>query len=621
MNNYDKNMESIKQVRPQLYQQIQDYKKSADDIHKLAFVSQSSRDGNQYLTIVKDDVEYRMNSNYRPLEEANRWSQQCDLLNINVVIQMFGLGNGYCVRELVKKLRKNDHIIVVEPSYELFLHVINEYDISDILEDVRVSLTITELSQSMFGVLLSQYIHWMNIKSQVICIHPQYDKCFHLEHKEYLEKLKENNYRTLVNRNTEAYFGRDLVNNTIHNFKYIPNSNYILELKGKIPTNVPAIIVAAGPSLDLNIEELKQAKGKAIIFATDTALRYLYKHGIVADFAVTMDPRKPPSYFDDTAFEQLPLFCGSDANRLALCKHQERKIWFGCHDFFNILYRSFGKRISILNPGGSVATAAFSLCKTLGFENIILIGQDLAYKGEVTHAEGDICSVQDEEDGICYVEGIDGNPIKSRHDWYIYLKWFENAISETKSTGNVIDATEGGAKIHGTEIMTLKEAIQKFCIQPVDVKAIMEQIPNTFQKDDLRKALDYLEDAYNDVLTLPRKAEEIVTLCNKGLNEIKKTQRSGKIAQIGKQIVDRNKEITQKPVYTLVDNIIKHDVLNELQEIAVVHKDAGEGFKKTYESTKTIYKSVSNAARELEPLLKEAFEAFKLQVRGDHDAE
>lgn len=619
MDNYDKNMECIKQVRPKLYQQMQEFQDEMK-LTKLMTVSQPSRDGNQFLTVTRDSVEYRMNSNYRPIEEASRWSKQYELNNVNIILHVFGFGNGYCVRELKKKLRHGDHMIIVEPSYELFSHVLHEYDISDLMEDVRLSLTITELNVSMLGILLSQYVHWMNIQSQMICIHPQYDKVFCKECKEYLAKLNENNYRTLVNRNTEAYFGRDLVNNTIYNYKYIPNSNYLLELVGKIRKDIPAIIVAAGPSLDINIEELKRAKGKAVIVACDTALRYLYKHGIVADFAVTMDPQKPPSYFDHTEFELIPLFCGSEANREALCKHEGRKIWFGCHSFLNILYQSFGKKISVYNPGGSVATAAFSICKTIGFETIILIGQDLAYKGEITHAQGDICRVQGEEEGICYVEGIDGKPIKSRHDWQIYLKWFESSILETQGQGIVIDATEGGAKIHGAEIMTLKDAIDLYCTKDIDIKQVMDALPVTFNKQQLEVILEYLEKAYQDVRSFPEIADEMVTLCNRGLSEFNHKKRPEKLAQIGKQIIEQNEHIAKLPVFTLVDNIVKREALKEVEEMCVINDDESQGFLDTYESTKKIFNAVGNASKEIMPLLQVAVEEFKNKVRSESDA-
>lgn len=615
MDNYTNNLECLRLVNPKLYQQIQEQvNKVTND--RLQIHSQTSRDGNLYLTVVRDGVEYRLNSNYRPFVEANRWSDQYKSMSDKKIVLMFGFGNGYFIRELLKRSSDNVHIIVVEPSFDIFRHVLNEYDIIDILHDKRMSLAIDDLDSSTLGVLFSQYVHWMNIGSQMTCIHPLYDKCFESECKYFLVRIQENNHLTLVNRNTEAFFGRDVVYNTIFNYKYITNSNCLLEIKDKITSDIPAIIVAAGPSLDLNIEELKRAKGKAVIFATDTALRYLYKHGIKADFVVTMDPKKPPSYFDDVDFENIPLFCNSEANREAICKHKGRKIWFRSHEFVTTLYRMLGRKQSIYNAGGSVATAAFSICKTFGFETIILIGQDLAYKGEVTHAQGDICKVRNEEAGICYVEGIDGKPIKSRHDWNIYRKWFENSIIETKDSGRVIDATEGGAMIHGTEIMTLKEAIDQYCHTAIDVTQIMEKIPVTFNDEELENIYRYLERAYEDVQIIPQKAEEIISLCKKGLNEVAKANRSGKLAQIGAQIVEKNNKISKEPVYTLIDSIIKHDVIADIQDICVTKQGDKNGFVETYESTKNIFISVENAAKEIEPLLKEAVEEFKQYVRS-----
>lgn len=617
MNYYEMNIECIKQVRSLLYSYIKDYESLEEKESTITMITEPSRDDNLYTRIIKDNQEYRLNSNYRPLEEAKRWGKQFELDGINIVVQMFGLGNGYFLRELCDKLKKGDHIIVVEPSYQLFRHVLANYDMRDILSDIRISIVIPILSKSMFEVLLSQYVHWMNFKSQLRCIHPQYDKCFTEEYKEYRIRLDENDFRTLVNRNTEAYFGIDIVKNAIDNYRYLPESNYLLELKGKFPKDVPVIIVSAGPSLDLNIEELKQAKGKAIILATDTALRYLHKHGIVADFAVTVDPKKPPNYFDHTEFEFMPMFCGLNSNRDVLCKHKGRKIWFGNNDFIEGLYQSLGHQISGLGIGGSVATAAFSICKSFEFKTIILIGQDLAYKGNVTHAEGDICNIQSEEDGICYVEGIDGTQVKSRHDWFIYLKWFENSIDDTMNIGRVIDATEGGALIHGTEIMTLKEAIKQYCTRDIDVTAILSQIPHTFGPPELEVARQYLKKAYEDSKELPEQAENIIHKCEEVIRLRDKPNYSKKIELIGNEIMNANQAVASRCIYPLLDNYIIHDTFTEIEKMCSVGKEE-EDFIRTYETTKLVFQAIRSASREIEPLLKDALDNFNY-TRSERD--
>lgn len=47
-----------------------------------------------------------------------------------------------------------------------------------------------------------------------------------------------------------------------------------------------------------------------------------------------------------------------------------------------MIEKRHGEKLGESHTGGSVATDAFSLAEFLGFQKIILIGQDLAYTGE-----------------------------------------------------------------------------------------------------------------------------------------------------------------------------------------------------------------------------------------------
>ena len=53
--------------------------------------------------------------------------------------------------------------------------------------------------------------------------------------------------------------------------------------------------------------------------------------------------------------------------------------------------------------------------------------------------------------------------MKTRADWLNFINWFENAVERVKGKTDVIDATEGGAKIAGTLIMPLRDAIERYC--------------------------------------------------------------------------------------------------------------------------------------------------------------
>jgi len=47
-----------------------------------------------------------------------------------------------------------------------------------------------------------------------------------------------------------------------------------------------------------------------------------------------------------------------------------------------------------------------------------------------------------------------------------YLEQFEKDIATTAAT--VIDATQGGARLRGTEVMDLKQAVARYCQHPID---------------------------------------------------------------------------------------------------------------------------------------------------------
>lgn len=66
-------------------------------------------------------------------------------------------------------------------------------------------------------------------------------------------------------------------------------ANWVGALRG-----VPAFVCGSGPSLDVSVAALAPVADRGVVFAADSALRALARHGITADFALSMSARKPP---------------------------------------------------------------------------------------------------------------------------------------------------------------------------------------------------------------------------------------------------------------------------------------------------------------------------------------
>ncbi|ACB73739.1 6-hydroxymethylpterin diphosphokinase MptE-like protein [Opitutus terrae] len=59
--------------------------------------------------------------------------------------------------------------------------------------------------------------------------------------------------------------------------------------------DVPAFVCGAGPSLDVSVAPLAAYAKHAVVFAADSALRALARHGVHADFAISIDAAKIPA--------------------------------------------------------------------------------------------------------------------------------------------------------------------------------------------------------------------------------------------------------------------------------------------------------------------------------------
>lgn len=606
---YENNIEQLKISRTQLYNKLINYKENEiENENNIFFESFEAKDGTKILSIEVGGKNYRLNSNYNPILEADKWVKQYNFNNSNCVIPFFGLGNGIFVRSLIRNINNDDKIIIYEPSIEIFKFVIREFDISDILENENVYILIKGINENEFRPVLDKNIDWSNLSSQMLCFHPFYNDIFTNDYKNFLNDIRNNNTQIFINRNTAQLMGKDTAKNTIHNFKYIKSSNILSELNNIIPNDIPAIIVAAGPSLEKNIHHIKDAKNKSIIFATDRALDFLLNHNIEPDFVVTLDPIKPVKYFSIRDNIETPLFCKIESNKDILDYHKGRKIWFDSHPYFNKLYEELGKELSTVNSGGSVATAAFSICIELKIKKIILVGQDLAYSGEYTHAGGIVGNGVVESSIAEYVEDIYGNMIPTRYDWKYFKLWFEDAISNFAWL-DVIDATEGGAKIKGTKVMTLKDAISEYCIKAIDCKEIMKCLPYTFDSEDFKTVQKYIEQSKTDLDGIFIDSKELVHISKKLLkaSENKLNDNSENEHLINK-LSQINENIINKPIYSLIDTYISDLSVEYLSGVYSFTGEIHNDQTKTYYLANKIYEAIGSASKELKDLFEKSYQ-------------
>lgn len=602
---WEYNYNCIKEGRDFFYKKLESFsfEEINEDLEEITSVD--TREDAKAIIVRKNGLTQRLNSAYAPIKEAKKWSEQFVFDKVGIVTTMFGLGNGILASQLLMRMKEDDLLLIYEPSPMIFRYVMENFDLQELLNDNRVSITVHGINDYEYENLLMGYVTWVNVRSQIICNHTGYDKLFPDEFSWLIKRIHDNNDRAVTNKNTEAALSKVFVNNAIQNLEYMKESNIITDFIGKFSLDIPVIIVAAGPSLDKNIEELKRAKGKAMILAVDTALKYLSAHNIEPDFIVTIDPNKDPAHFRNSNFNYVPMFCKMESNSIVLEEHKGRKIFFNLEGYSKDLYNKLEKNSGALNTGGSVATGAFAICVELGIKHIILIGLDLAYGNGATHAGGvtkDVsnCGLFQET-----VEDINGNPITTRHDWYEYLKWFNDAV-EFYDKGTVIDATEGGAKIKNTHIMTLHDAINEYCKKEINWTQLMEKLPYTLNEEEVGKFYNLIKTGVDEFVTIKKMIQEGINICNRLIKEYDTI--SGESYTSKNLIVklnDINIKIEEFSSYLLLDMYCSGTILTKMSEIYQCRDDVQEDKKMIYVNTKEIYEDLLKAIIIIKPQLEQ----------------
>lgn len=146
----------------------------------------------------------------------------------------------------------------------------------------------------------------------------------------------------------------------------------------------PAFVVGAGPSLDADIDFIRQHAEQAIIISTGTALRSLLANGITPDFHVELENIHVYSSILQlsTEFDLSPIcLLVSNAIDPHIIKFFDKVVYYYRPGIspYSLLCTSPDQRLC--EPGPLVVNASFSLAIDIGAKDIYLIGTDFGSRG------------------------------------------------------------------------------------------------------------------------------------------------------------------------------------------------------------------------------------------------
>lgn len=557
------------------------------------------------LYAVKGGIQYQLDLMYNTEEMLDIWFSQLEGRNFQSKFILFGFGNGMYVRKIMQSVEKTAMIIVYEPCLSILQTVIREFDLTDVLWDERLHLSVKGVGKTDFKGMLGAQLEYADIQGMIQRSYLNYPKLFLLDGTFFDNSVTLNVNSLYANKNVWEWMGREYYENIMSNFLFLVKSKSLTSLAEVLPTDIPAIIVAAGPSLDKNIHQLKRAKNHSLIIAVDTAVRVLLKEGIMPDLFVTIDGKKYVGHFDNEKCRDIPLICNMVANRNGLNLHTGDKMFLNS---FNPHIENFLAQFGIVLPfivsGGSVATDAFAIAERLQMKSVILVGLDLAYTDNHSHAAGTIrgemnLDMSDKWNQL--TGGVDGQMVKSSAEFMIYLDWFEQELECNKKL-KVIDATEGGAKIKGTIVKSLSEAIDEECTKEVDMDDVMSQLKPLLTPEQKQIFCDYMFNLPDDLKSLHGMVKEVLRDYGKMMVMAKTGKyNSGQLRRLHQKTMKLGQQIEEIPAYYYPQTMLQGQVSALLDDIYQVKENPKDEIVASIEKALSYFKLVDNILNEMIP--------------------
>lgn len=478
---FQKNLDALKKQKSTLATKIESI-----DIDPRRYRLVETQSGRPNLEILSSNAPVSLYSQYDPLRESAR---QIDALPADCIFTpvLLGAGLGYRLRCLYDKRR--DHFFdcaLVERDPAMFHLAMQVTPLHDILADARFHLQIGESWDDWNATVHALTPGIMSSQLQVIPHPPSQSLAphFYQQAVNLLEariQMAQAEFDLMISKG--ALIQQNLWGNLLPSINAVGVNHLSDCLKGK-----PVVVVAAGPSLDHNVHHLAQAQSKCVIICVDTALRTLRANKISPHIVVSNDPTElNVRHFEGAEFDANTVLAYDPELYAPITRS-----WPGRRLLMNLEKTAFTRwmeravaSFGYVPKGVSVGNAAFFLARALGADPIIFVGLDLAFdpNGGRTHTQGSALHREHQpikegasraelgpraesgamQETIVWVDGVDGRPVPTSQIMSIYLRQFAEEIA--RSSARVIDATEGGALIAGTQLRPLKETLDEIAPQ------------------------------------------------------------------------------------------------------------------------------------------------------------
>lgn len=521
---------------------------------------------------------YLLHSKYDPLKEAQTIANR--MYKANHLHIIYGYGYGYIAHALRDITQFNEPILVIEPLNKQLV------DFTDLPANTYCygleAIEEIEIAISAFG-------KEARAAFSVICS-PNYDKLFPKEYKRLLEKVRGVQYNHAVNDNTLRKFSYKWHENMTKNLQYVNRDNLVNILEKKY--TCPIIVVSSGPSLQKQIDLLRKYRKCCILVAAGSTINVLLDNNIEPDYVVSIDGGEPnKKHFENIRLKEAKLI-------YSLLNHPFVRTCFekpayivdqgGFNEFTKYL-QAIGVAPKQIEAGGTVAHLAFMFAQFITTGPIALIGQDLAYTDNLTHAKGNLNARLIDEQFIkknlaFLTESYEGTKVYTNPVFYSMKLEFEKLLVKYPPTTPVYNCTEGGVILEGYTQMTFERFLETYTTN-TPIK-IIEPVENNRQLDLLTLWNSELKEYRNLKQTLTKGLEILAkNSSNQAYSQKTLKQLDDIDAKLNAALLELPLDIITAPI--LLDSIKKY--LPKLDETVE------EKYERSFNQTKELYKNIIEA--------------------------
>lgn len=465
---YDKNLKLLKKTFPEIFSQVIEC--STETSENVTVDGSDS-----FVDLVVTSSVCATTALYgeaNPVTEAKEIFQKVNLCSCDTLFFM-GMGLGYHALTAVRIFLEKPSLVIFEPSLELFTLSLHCLDLTPLLSYPYLDLYVG--SEINIRQEVEKYISSLLYgEAQLLSCFPPppfFNSSYEAGHnflKEWLKSKQEG--RVTLERSSRRIF-----QNMVENLPSLFAGQSLGRLRGSLK-GMPAFCVAAGPSLDAALVDIKKVGNQALIIALDSAVQALVEAGIKPHVVVTAD-------YKELNFEKLRdvlaavresilIFAlGANVENVSAFLGERR---IGVTPQVDLLRRWLSNHLEIdcqIPKVTSVGQTALFTAVSLGLEPIVLVGMDLAFPEGSDHAANTVFRSRPHPDRILLTAGVEGVAVSSQAALIADKVQIEKVIAEIDT--RIVNTSMQGVLLNGTEVRSLKEVIECELKSQTDVTQVL----------------------------------------------------------------------------------------------------------------------------------------------------